>query len=346
MKVIKSLLLGFALLATLSASVPKAPASDEDIEFTIYVFGKDSWTPFTGKSGVTFANSDDNVLSITNNGATVEFTGKTVGNSTISATIGEQTLKALVRVRAVEGGEGKKYITYNKPIKAYYVEYNGGAIDANKGKSDRGNPIAEACENKKYAAIHWGLLLGDSECWVIEATAENGTVMSGEYNKNGSMQWITDNESADANYENSIDWRTTGFNAYEYPLGRFAAWISAYKGHKQNFLKFNDLWYGVAQYPDVYALPEQTEVTELYIKSEAICGIVCDVYKDTDGTDYIYTFWVDPATGFTLKFEQLSLSDHSISDSYEVTKLLVGSPEWSGLHLHFRNGDTLTNIHQ
>jgi hypothetical protein len=81
------------------------------------------------------------------------------------------------------------------------------------------------------------------------------------------------------------------------------------------------------------------------VKGETVCGIVCDVYKDTFDT-YECTFWVDPATGFTLKFEQRSTSDNSVTESYEVTKFVVGKPDWDELHLHFRDGDTLTNIHQ
>jgi hypothetical protein len=246
----------------------------------------------------------------------------------------------------------KKYITYNKPVTAYFVEYNGGAIDANKGtnsltdaqKWGRGNPIIEAYENKKYSAIYWGgdFIYYEKMCWVIEAFAANGTTMYSEY---GNKQWYTDSESADPDHDNSIDWRTEEYIGYEYPLGKFAAWVSAYKGHPQNFLKCQYSLKEIAQNPDIFALPNQTDVTKLYVKGETVCGIVCDVYKDTFDT-YEYTFWVDPATGFTLKFEQRSTSDNSIIDSYEVTKLEVGKPKWDELHLHFRDGDTLTNIHQ
>jgi len=95
----------------------------EDTEFLIYVFGKDSWTPFAGKTGVTFTNSNNDVLTVTDNGTKVEFTGKAVGESTITAKFENQTLKAVVKVRATETEEGKKYITYNQPVNAYYMEY-------------------------------------------------------------------------------------------------------------------------------------------------------------------------------------------------------------------------------
>jgi hypothetical protein len=50
----------------------------------------------------------------------------------------------------------KKYITYNKPVTAYYIEYNGGAIAANRN-TNAGNygRVIEACENKKYAYVSW-----------------------------------------------------------------------------------------------------------------------------------------------------------------------------------------------
>ena len=111
-------------------------------------------------------------------------------------------------------------------------------------------------------------------------------------------------------------------------------------------MKFSDLWGEVAKYPDVYALPNNTEVTELYKKSEDVCQIMCDVYQDTDGEGHRYTFWVVPETGFTLKFEKTRISDNAVINSYEVTKLVVGTPELNELHLHLRNGDTLTNLHQ
>ena len=87
---------------------PDNPTGGETVvsdTFNIYVFGKESWTPFAGKSGVSFSNSDNNVLSITDNGTKVEFTGKQVGNSTITATLGDETKKALVKVRAAQGDE-------------------------------------------------------------------------------------------------------------------------------------------------------------------------------------------------------------------------------------------------
>ncbi|GHT28204.1 hypothetical protein AGMMS49574_02060 [Bacteroidia bacterium] len=239
----------------------------------------------------------------------------------------------------------KKYITYNKPVKEYFVEYNGGAIDANKGKSVWGTSIAEAYENKKYSSIYWGLMLDDREQWVIETTAANGTVMYAEY---GSAQWFTDSESADPDHDNAVNWRTEDYNNYEYPLGEFAAWVSNYKGHTAYVYMY--LLHDIAGHPEFYEMPNNTDVTEFYVRSEKVMDIMCDVYQDRDANgEYDLTFWVDPATGFTLKFERIytgSTGHGQDSQRYEVTKLVVGKPDWDKLHLHFREGDTFTNIHQ
>jgi uncharacterized lipoprotein YehR (DUF1307 family) len=73
-------------------------------EFTVYIGGSDEWTPFAGKSGVTFANSDSKVLSVQDDGAKVEFTGLATGDSVITATLDGTESKALVHVRAAEVG--------------------------------------------------------------------------------------------------------------------------------------------------------------------------------------------------------------------------------------------------
>lgn len=66
--------------------------------FTIQVNGSDEWTPFPGKTGVTFEvenepNSKENIkniLSFSNDGKTIRFTGKQVGEASITATLGDQ----------------------------------------------------------------------------------------------------------------------------------------------------------------------------------------------------------------------------------------------------------------
>ena len=292
------------------------PTGGEDVEFTIYVFGKDSWTPFAGKTGVSFSNSDNDVLSITDNGTKVEFTGKQVGNSTITATFGEQTLKALVRVRGMEGG--KKYITYNKPVTAYYIEY-----------TEDGESKFEAYENKEYCHSFddYYIYIGSEEI---------------EYSWAGNNHWYK--HTGDPVQVGS--WLSGGYKNYEYPLGDFAAYVSerVQGGGFMRFISGPNYLPDIALYPDVYKMPNNTDVTEFYIKSEKVCDIMCDVYKDSQnssmGTE-TFTFWVDPATGLTLKFEW---TGHGESKRYEVTKLVFGKPDWDGKHLRPKAGDTITNV--
>jgi hypothetical protein len=82
-------------------------------------------------------------------------------------------------------------------------------------------------------------------------------------------------------------------------------------------------------------MPNNTDVTQFYVRSEKVCNIMCDVYK----INSYATFWVDPATGFTLKLET---ADNSTSYNYEVTEIVIGKPDWDGKHLHPLATDTVT----
>jgi hypothetical protein len=307
-----------AVVTTVFASCEKPndgenQTSGEDVEFTVYVFGKDSWTPFTGKTGVKFTNSDTNVLSITDNGTTVEFTGKQVGESTITATLGEQTLKALVRVRAMEGG--KKYITYNKPVTAYYIEY-----------TEDGKSKFEAYENKEYCYSfgNYYIYIGSEEI---------------DYTWAGNNHWYK--HTGDPVHVGS--WLSEGYKKCEYPLGNFAAYVSNYKG-TGTFYKYGLSLADVAA-SDNLEMPSHTDVTALYIRSEKVMEIMCDIYKDSQtgsGGTATWTWWVDPATGFTLKYEYIDR--YGDTESYAVTKLVVGKPDWDGKHLRPKASDTIENV--
>jgi len=289
------------------------PIDEEDVEFTIWVSGKWSWTPFFGRTGVIFTNSDNNVLSLEDNGTRVRFTGKQVGESTITATFNNQTLKALVRVCATEGG--KKYFTYNKPVTAYYIEYNGGMIDANKknGTGHYGN-VVEAYEDKKYTEIQWS---NSAPGWSIWHISPNGLDYTAIY---GSKTWNRHTGNGDGLQDDGA-WKVTYINK-EYPLGYFAAYVS-----KNG------------------TMPYFSDVTEFYIRSEIVMDMMCDVYKNSlksSGGTETWTWWVDPATGFTLKYERVLLNGDI--ESYEVTKLVIGKPDWDGKHLHPITGDTFIDV--
>ena len=304
-----------AVTTTVFASCEKDPKTtgEEDVEFTINVFGKDSWTPFAGKTGVNFTNSDNDVLSVTDNGTTVEFTGKQVGEATITAKLGEETLKALVRVRAVEGG--KKYITYNKPVTAYYIEY-----------TEDGESKFEAYENKEYCHS-----FGD---YYIYIGAEEI-----DYTWAGNNHWYK--HTGDPVHEGH--WLSEEYKKCEYPLGNFAAYVSNYKG-TNTFYKYGLSLADVAASDDL-EMPNNTDVTTFFIRSEKVMEIMCDVYKDSQtgsGGTETWTWWVDPATGFTLKYERIDR--YGDIESYAVTKLVIGKPDWDGKHLRPKSSDTIENV--
>jgi hypothetical protein len=87
-----------------SGSASTEATDDYDAEYTIYLEDKDEWTPFPGSTGVVFVISEEGVLQVSDDGAKIAFTGKQVGESVITATLDGQEAKALVRVRAREGG--------------------------------------------------------------------------------------------------------------------------------------------------------------------------------------------------------------------------------------------------
>lgn len=102
-----------------------SPASAEgyDAEYTVYVDGKDEWKPFPGKSGVTFDVSDTGVISVSDNGAKIEFAGKQVGESVITATLEGNESRALVRVREMEAAIPVEFISIDQMI-----GQNGGTV--------------------------------------------------------------------------------------------------------------------------------------------------------------------------------------------------------------------------
>jgi hypothetical protein len=85
-----------------SGNEPSAPPDGWATEYTILIGGSDEWTPFAGKSGVTFASSDDKVIDVSDDGTTVEFTGKKGGEAVITAIFDGPESKAIVRVRAAQ----------------------------------------------------------------------------------------------------------------------------------------------------------------------------------------------------------------------------------------------------
>ena len=153
-------------------------------------------------------------------------------------------------------------------------------------------------------------------------------------------------EINDPSDEYAVDWREKPI-APQYPLDVFGAWVSNDKDGVKDFVRSRvGSLSGIASRPDLYEMPNNTDVTALYVRSEKVMDIMCDVYQDTEtvpseGTR-TWTFWVDPETGFTLKYEATDY-DGTVEAKYEVTKLIIGKPDWDGLHLHPLPTDT---VHQ
>jgi hypothetical protein len=228
----------------------------------------------------------------------------------------------------------KKYITYNKPVTAYFIEYNGGAIAANRN-SNAGNygAVLEAYENKKYAKVTWDY----DNVFACNLTLPNGDwCFPKDGYRNGTV-WYLDK------LNNNENWASDAYLESEYPLDEFAFWVSKRK-LGGGFLFYNtgglnDLA-DIARHPNEAEMPNNTDVTQFYLRSEKVCNIMCDVYQILNNG--YFTFWVDPATGFTLKLEVKDAQGNIAEPrSYEVTRLVVGKPDWDGEHLHPRSTDTV-----
>jgi hypothetical protein len=135
------------------------------------------------------------------------------------------------------------------------------------------------------------------------------------------------------------NWADDGYLSYEYPLDRFAFLVSkSVSGGGFLWLNpggLNDLG-DIARNPERATMPNNTDVTQYYLRSEKVCNIMCDVFKISS-----YTFWVDPNTGFTLKLDARDSNGNPEDGSYEVTRLVVGTPDWNGEHLHPLPTDTV-----
>jgi hypothetical protein len=198
----------------------------------------------------------------------------------------------------------KKYITYNKPVTAYYIEYNGGRIDAYESMQSSGVTSDGECVHTATNGVEYELPEGYS------STAA------------GSWMWYYIDNPED---DNPTDWRNGEYKGLEYPLGEFAAFSVQKSG-----LTLYDM---LTKYPGIYPLPDHKDVTEYYVRSEKVMDILCDVYKWQT-----VTWWVDPATSLTLKMQ-----DTDSGYGWEVTKLILAAPDWDGLHLRPRKGDYINN---
>jgi hypothetical protein len=209
----------------------------------------------------------------------------------------------------------KKYITYNKPVTAYYIEYKDGRIDA-------------------YENMQFSYVTSAGECIHIAANGVDYELPEG-YSSTAAGSWMwyyVDNPEDD----NPTDWRAGEYKNHWYPLGEFAAFSVRQIGFSlAEIAKSNS---------SLFPLPDHKDVTEYYVHSEKVMDIMCDVYQYSykiSGVPGSVTWWIEPATAFTLKQE--TVENNKITYSFEVTKLVIGSPDWDGLHLRPRKGDYINN---
>jgi len=260
------------------------------------------------------------VLSITNNGTKVEFTGKQIGNSTITATLGDQTRTALVRVRAIEVAGSKKYFTYNKPAQYYIIVKNLGFDGKN---------TEFAYDGKQFARVE-----GNE----VDYRAKNPYASLSSY----------DNRSGWADYteidKHSSDYRRSLYNldnVWSRPCYFFNLYLCSLKANRQGEEDMFPLTWD-NNFDENYKLADweidlqNYDVTKYYLRSEIINGVECNVFSGKGNVGQAYTFWVDKTNGLTLKF-----TDSRETQAFEVTTYQLTVPNWNGLHLRPQAGDAI-----
>jgi uncharacterized lipoprotein YehR (DUF1307 family) len=268
-----------------SNNEPSAPPEGWAKEFTVYIGGSDEWTPYAGKSGVTFANSDKKVLEISDNGAKVEFTGLIAGDSVITATLDETESKALVHVRAVEVGED--LLKWRMP-KTLYVKYEGFFYDYTNDTY-----FADVGENYytggEYEMIFPDTKSGEIRTWIRYESESLYRYYSysidseeykwdDEYNSSGwgDRSGAYDGDNVVGGRETASYWDedTNPGGRIFYPLNAFAYSLLSSTGQ---------IYQTITQY-------RQSG------QNETILGVNCEVFV-VDGV----TYYVDPNTHYTLK---------------------------------------------
>lgn len=238
------------------------PPEGYDAEYTVVIDGSDSWTPFEDGSGVTFVSGDGGVISTSDDGKTVTFTGLAVGETTITASSGDQTAKALVKV-----------------VKRSASESDGGGDD-----------------DAEFTGVYRYDPPTDNFCIEIKYT-ENGENHTNTYGKIGSEEAGIYGQSdwqefcnvstgsyytvVDGKWYEDVNW---GFDTFEE------------LGHHEPITSFNEFVELLKQMGF-----GNEKISDFYIGTETVCGIDCWIF-DTDGWNGQYAkYWVDPANGCALK---------------------------------------------
>jgi hypothetical protein len=219
----------------------------------------------------------------------VEFTGLIAGDSVITATLDGTESKALVRVRAVEAGED--LLKWRMP-KTLYVKY------LNSGHTADETQLGEWTTESWFTGTEYEYIMPEKPNGFVTTLIEyHSASAKWRYcmNDNQAYFWEDFNGWSDSKDGNPID---GGREAYSYwgeeinpggsafePLNAFAQAILMSAGHIRS---------PITQY-------RQSG------KHETILNVSCEVFV-VDGD----TFWVDPATHYTLK------AQYSDGITYEV----------------------------
>lgn len=277
------------------------PPEGYDAEYTVVIDGSDSWTPFEDGGGVTFVSGDSGVISTSDDGKTVTFTGLAVGETTITASSGDQTAKALVKVvkrsasESDGGGDDDAEFTgiyhYDPPTDNYCIGY-------------------EYYNDSTLLLEHIGGRIGGSFAYHI-------------YDPESGMNvWHMNVDETQMLYE----YDHVTHNRWEYIEGSEDSSASYYRPTdelSQSELYSIDAFNGALEY---FSYGNETTKNSLikkhYAGIDVVCGVECWVF-DMSTLDGGHIYWVDASNGCTMKYK--------MSDGHEstVTKYDLNYTVWT-----------------
>jgi len=252
-----------------------------DEVFTIYINGSEEWTPFPGKTDVFFGTDDEDIISLSDDGTTVHFTGKQVGETILGAVVGEEEILALVRVRAMDGGEIS--YRYAPPEDNYYITYDDVSADGE-------------VKSHLFARIGRQYMMSYIDSSYGFAFVDFGEEVS--YNRLPDGPWVDDPEGQGLGMEG--EWSSDA------PLPLSAM---------EKF--FMETFYALGG--DVSRLSEYYIGNEtLYPAPYESTGIDCWVFDIRGFNGNYLKFWIDPSNGCCLKYEDTEDGDYTIVTEYNL----------------------------
>ena len=248
--------------------------------FTIYVNGSEEWTPYPGESDVFFAVFDDEIVSISDDGTTVRFTGEQVGETMLGARVGEVDLFALVRVRAMDGGE-INYV-YAPPEDHYYIvfeHHTDGQVTTEEVVARIGRQYTWSYDTS------YGFYFADFNSM-------------NAYNRLPDGPWVLDD------YEGLRPDAETNHNGDPLPLSAMEEF-------------FMETFYALGG--DVSRLSEYYIGNEtLYPAPYESTGIDCWVFDIRGFNGNYLKFWIDPSNGCCLKYEDTEDGESTVVTEYNL----------------------------